>query len=126
MRHGDLWSGNLLVEGGGLSGMLDWDAWHPAGAPGADLFHLAATEVGLRNRRPMGRMAHGRVWRQEEFDWTDSYFRALGLNPDPNQLDAIGTAWWAGQAANSVRRDPDLAVDARWVSDNVEAVLSSL
>ena len=32
-RHGDLWSGNVLVTGAALSGVLDWDAWSPSSAP---------------------------------------------------------------------------------------------
>ena len=37
VRHGDLWAGNLLVEGGSLTGVIDWDAWHSEGVPGQRL-----------------------------------------------------------------------------------------
>src|SRR5262249_7434707 len=54
MRHGDLWAGNVLTDGGVLSGVIDWDAWHPSGVAGTDLLHLVATEERRRARRGLG------------------------------------------------------------------------
>jgi hypothetical protein len=127
MRHGDLWVGNLLATGDVLTGILDWDAWQPAAAPGVDLLHLVATEMGQRARRPLGRMWLERPWLSDAFKKAGAdYWRSLGIRPTPAQLDAIGVAWWVGRAANSLRRAPELAEDAEWVSDNVETVLGSL
>ena len=63
-RHGDLWSGNLLVAGRRLTGVLDWDAWHPAAVPGTDLLHLVATEQAHRTRHSLGS-----VWMVTTFPW---------------------------------------------------------
>jgi hypothetical protein len=127
MRHGDLWVGNLLVTGEVLTGILDWDAWQPEAAPGVDLLHLVATEMGQRARRPLGRMWLERPWLSDAFAMASAgYWRSLGIRPTPSQLDAIGVAWWVGRAANSLRRAPELGEDAEWVSDNVETVLGSL
>ena len=39
--HGDFWSGNLLVDGGGrLSGVVDWTSARAAHLPLVDYFHL--------------------------------------------------------------------------------------
>jgi hypothetical protein len=50
LRHGDLWTGNLLVERGRLSGVVDWDAWHPAAVPGTDLLHIVGPGTTQRSR----------------------------------------------------------------------------
>jgi len=127
LRHGDLWSGNLLVEGGTLTGVLDWDAWHPAGSPGTDLLHLVATEAGQRAGRPLGLQWLERPWLSPDFTAASAeYWRAIGLGPSRELLRSVGTAWWAAQTAGSLRRIPELASDSRWVADNVEQVLAAL
>jgi Phosphotransferase enzyme family len=126
-RHGDLWAGNLLVEGQSLSGVIDWDAWHPSGVAGTDLLHLVATEERRRAGRGLGAHWLQRPWRSEAFQSVGKeYWRGLGVTPDREALDGVGVAWWATQVANSLLRLPDLAEDRRWVRENVEAVLAVL
>lgn len=123
-RHGDLWRPNLLTEGARLTGVVDWDAWHPAAAPGTDLLNLYATE---RHGPGVGAAWAHKPWRSPGFaSATARYWDALGLTPTPQDLDAIAVAWWAGQVAASLRRLPHLAGEDAWLEANVLAVARSL
>lgn len=123
-RHGDLWKPNLLATGSALTGVVDWDAWHPAAAPGTDLLNLYATE---RHGPGIGAAWSQRPWRSEGFSSaTRRYWEALGLRPTVEELDAIAVAWWAGQVTASLRRLPHLARDEAWLEANVRSVARSL
>jgi hypothetical protein len=125
MSHGDLWSGNLLASGGELSGVVDWDAWHPAAFPGTDLLHAVAQDEGRRLRLGIGGVWDRRPWASERFaSVAGPYWRSLGISPEDTLLVAVGLAWWAGQVAWTLRRLPHLAGDDRWVEENVEAVIA--
>jgi hypothetical protein len=126
-RHGDLWTGNLLVDRGRLAGIVDWDAAHPAGVPGADLVQLHGADVRRRARRPLGAAVVARTWRSREFAAaTAGYWRALGLAPDAATLDLAGIAWWATEVHHTLARLPHRAADAAWIAANVDAVLGDL
>lgn len=123
-RHGDLWRPNLLTVGHTLTGVVDWDAWHPAAAPGTDLLNLYATE---QHGPGLGTAWRKAPWRSEGFaSATRRYWDALGLRPTPDELDAVAIAWWAGQVAASLRRLPHLADDAAWLEENVYSVVRLL
>ena len=123
-RHGDLWKPNLLTSAGQLTGVVDWDAWHPAAAPGADLLNLYATE---RHGPGLGAAWRNAPWRSEGFaSAMRRYWTALGLSPSREELDAVAVAWWAGQVAASLRRLPHRATDEAWLEENVYAVARSL
>jgi hypothetical protein len=120
LRHGDLWIGNLLVEAGRLSGVVDWDAWDPGAVPGADLLHLHAT-----SRRIAERCELGEIWMRSP--WRDEAYRSL-LDPTAASIpeDVLAIAWWAGEVRGTVSRHPARAVDERWLAVNVDAVLRAL
>jgi hypothetical protein len=121
-RHGDLWIGNLLARRGRLSGVVDWDTWHPAGVPGTDLLHLYAFDPSV----PLGRRVRERPWRSAEFaDFTRWYWRALGIRVTTQRLDGVGLAWWVGQIAAALRRDPQLARDEQWIDENISTVATT-
>jgi hypothetical protein len=127
LRHGDLWAGNLLVEGGRLSGVVDWGAWHPSGVPGADLLHVVATERSHRSRKSLGQVWLEQPWRWPRYEeLTRPYWASLGISPNRSALRAVGIAWWACQVAGSLDRLSHLAGDRRWVSRNVDLVLARL
>jgi Phosphotransferase enzyme family len=127
LRHGDLWTRNLLVEADKLTGVVDWDAWHPSGAPGTDLIYLSLAEMWRRERRSLGELWAGRPWRKREFAVrTAPYWTALGLEPDGSLLDAIAGAAWAAQVASNLRRIPRLAQNPRWREKNITNVLKHL
>jgi hypothetical protein len=127
MRHGDFWSGNVITARGELTGVIDWDAWHPAAAPGTDLLHFLVAEQAIRRRQGLGEVWCCRPWSSEEFTAAAApYWRALGLSPTAKQLEATGITWWMGQVANNLGRLPHLANDGRWLARNVTPVLEAL
>jgi hypothetical protein len=127
MRHGDFWAGNLLADGGTLTGVIDWDAWHRAGLPGTDLLHLVAMEEGRGAPGGLGGVWLGRPWRSAAFsDAGAGYWARLGVRPDEALLEGVGIAWWACQVAATLSRLPELAEDERWVDQNVQSVLAAL
>jgi hypothetical protein len=127
MRHGDLWSGNLLVARGALAGIVDWDAAHPAGVPGADLVQLIGTDWRRRARRPLGAAVLDPSWRRRaRGPDAVGYWMTLGLRPTDDLLDLAGASWWAAEIHHTLRRFPRRASDAGWVAANVDSVLTAL
>lgn len=127
MRHGDLWAGNLLVQKGELAGVVDWDAWHPSGAPGSDLLYLVVTEQWLRSRKRLGEIWLDRPWRSQAFvAIATPYWHRLGLDPSPQLMDAVGLSAWATQVATNLARSPQLASSPQWAHNNVAAVVEGL
>jgi hypothetical protein len=126
-RHGDLWSGNVLIERGSLRGIVDWDAAHADGVPGADLIQLVGTEARRRAHLSLGRAVLERPWRSGDFaDATRGYWKELGIAPEERLLDVAGIAWWAGELHHTLRRFPQRAAEDRWVAENVAAALPAL
>ena len=122
-RHGDLWAGNLLVDDGRLSGVLDWDAWNEFGVPGADLLNLISYEAAPSGSA-LGQRWAARPWDREPFtSAAAAYWPGIGLKPTPEFLEAVGVAWWACQAAATLERLPHLASDRRWLEANLDPVL---
>jgi len=127
LRHGDLWAGNLLVDRGRLSGLVDWDAAHPAALPGADLLQLLATDFRRRAGRALGPEFLNRPWRSPAFSQaTAGYWPVLGIRPDDALLELVGIAWWATEVHGTLARLPHRANDERWVVTNVDRVLRAL
>ena len=123
LQHGDLWRGNLLIEGGKLSGVIDWDTWHPAGVPGADLLQLIAMERRRQSRDDLGRLWASEIWRSSDFlELARPYWSALGVESTPQLLQAVGLDWWVSQ----VLRHQRLASNPAWVEENIDRVLQEL
>lgn len=125
LRHGDLWTGNVLVDQGELTGLVDWDASHPVAAPGADVLQLVASEGRRRARHSLGQAFVDRPWRSAMFTAVVAdYWSALGLDPGAVVLDAVGIAWWATEVSGTLKRFPERAADEQWLDANVDAVLA--
>jgi aminoglycoside phosphotransferase (APT) family kinase protein len=127
LRHGDLWTGNLLVDRGRLTGMIDWDATHPAGVAGADLVQLLATDARRRAHRSLGAEFVARSWRGERLRRAMApYWQELGVAPSDELLEVAAIAWWATEIHHTLLRLPHRGVDEWWVGANVDAVLVNL
>ena len=127
MRHGDLWAGNLLTENGALSGVVDWDAWHPSGVPGADLLYAVVAEQWVQSRKRLGEIWLSLPWRSQAFsDIATPYWRHRNIEPTPAVLDAVGLSAWACQVATSLARSPQLASSPRWTHNNVVSVVEGI
>jgi aminoglycoside phosphotransferase (APT) family kinase protein len=125
VRHGDLWTGNLLAEGESLTGVIDWDAWHSDGVPGGDLMYLGVMDRARRTGRSSGQVWSDRPWRlpilRQAFI---EYWSRLSLAPGEDRLEAAAVAGWAAQIASTLSRTPDLASTPRWFLRNVEPMLA--
>jgi hypothetical protein len=122
LLHGDMWLNNLLVADGRLTGLIDWDTWHPGGVPGADLLSLVAAEVRTRFRQDVGELLVDGFWERGSMETVlHPYFRARGL-PDPDRAGraSIAVAWWAGRIAGALGRVARPADDPSWVARNVD------
>jgi Phosphotransferase enzyme family len=127
LRHGDLWAGNLLTSRGALSGVVDWDAWHPRAVPGADLLELVASGERMRARRPLGTVWCERPWNEPTFrEAAKPYWDALRMRPSEDDLEIVGIAWWAAKVAGTLRRLPARGEDERWLAEVVDPVLERL
>ena len=123
-RHGDLWRGNLLVVGGRLSGVLDWDAWAEAALPGTDLLQLLATEVRHGEGTTLAGLVARRVWLRPAIgDALRGHLRRLGAPLTDDALEAIASAWWVAEVAGTLRRRPELGADPVWRRSNVDGPL---
>jgi aminoglycoside phosphotransferase (APT) family kinase protein len=126
-RHGDLWAGNILVRRGRLTGLVDWDAWHPAALPGVDLLHLVAINEKKRAGGGLGQTWLRKPWTSDRFrSLTADYWTSMRIVANDRLLRMVGVAWWANQVAATLHRLPHLADDARWVASNVDLVLEAL
>ena len=127
LRHGDLWTGNLLVDGGMLTGIVDWDAADPAGLPGADLLQLVATDLRRREHHSLGEAFLARPWDTTAFRAAAAdYWPGTGIVPTPRLIELAGIAWWAAEVHGTLARLPHRAADERWLASNVDPVLASL
>ena len=123
LEHGDLWTGNLLAADRHLAGVVDWDNWHPAGVPGADLLHLVAMTRRSETRLELGELWLERPWAAREFrEATAAYWSRLGLSLTDELAWLVGVDWWAAHVTAGLRRGRRPASDPRWVARNVENV----
>jgi len=126
--HGDMWLNNMLVADGHLSGVFDWDGWHPAGVPGTDLLNLLAAEERTRSRRDIGPLLISDYWRSPGVvESLRGYMTARGVAlPDAAGLASIGVAWWASRVAGSLDRGKRPTDDPDWVERNLDRPLERL
>jgi hypothetical protein len=126
--HGDLWLNNLFVTDGHLSGVFDWDTWHPAGWPGTDLLNLLAAETRTQQRRDVGLLLVEDYWRSAEVvEGLRPYFELRGLPfPDAAGLAAIGVGWWASRMFAELDRARRKIDDAAWARRNIVDPLARL
>lgn len=122
MQHGDLWAGNLLVSRGRLTGIVDWDAWHPAGSPGSDLLHMLAAEDMTRYGLSIGGAILRRPWKDPRFAHDlERLYRLFDLKIDAVLMPVLVIEWWACRAAHGLRQVPGRAGDEAWVEENIDS-----
>lgn len=127
--HGDFWSGNLLVEDGGLSGVVDWPSAGPGCLPVLDLLHLKATAVRELSRRDLGCVIVDDLIELMQAGGDEpirEYCRRIGLEPRPELLVDLLKAYWLQALAHELLdpdRDPHKSAQERWREVNVEYVL---
>jgi len=104
--HGDFWGGNLLVESGRLSGIVDWGGSGPGRLPFLDLFHLLATESSGTGPFDVGAAARQYLLplvRRGGGPYVGSYARETGLPLEAETLELLAFAYWLDRLAHDLR-----------------------
>jgi hypothetical protein len=127
--HGDFWTGNLLTDERGLSGVVDWHAAGPGRLPLIDLLHLRLSTIFQRRRQYLGDalVEHLLPWARAGGDEVArSYCRRIGLEVDPTRLEALVAAYWITRTAQELELYGDRVERPLWMRHNVEAVVPAL
>jgi Phosphotransferase enzyme family len=127
--HGDFFRGNMLVENGGLVGVVDWDASGPGRLPLLDLLHLRH----MNEHRPAD-LDWGPTLVEHLLPWARAggdepardYCRRIGIDPLPERLEGLVAAYWLDRLAYQLSTYADRAVRPRWLERNVAHVLQAL
>jgi hypothetical protein len=128
--HGDFWHGNLLVDGGRLSGVVDWDAAGPGRLPLVDYLHLVANAEHARRRNAsLGETIVSFLlpWARRGGDEPAHRLFSLttGGDLDPPTLEALVAAYWLDYVAYQLRLYADRG-EPNWLEPNVNAVVAAL
>jgi hypothetical protein len=127
--HGDFCTYNLLVEGGRLAGVVDWEGAAPACLPLVDVLHLELHAVTRANvyewgdavtRHLLPAARHGPTALAAE------YLRRLDLWPSPREREALAVAYWLDQVSGQLGSYFERRRDRAWIERNVDHVLAAL
>lgn len=127
--HGDFHRGNLLVSGGRLTGVVDWDAAGPGRLPLLDYLHLIATEDYLRHRRNLGPtiveflLPWARAGGDER---ARGLLSRVNVEATPRLLEDLVAASWLDFVEGDLAKSADRAARPRWMRENVDLVARAL
>jgi len=129
--HGDFWAGNLLLEDGRLTGVIDWSAGGADGLPTIDALHLHVSATRQETGEPLGAAVATRLRAADplgDSDFLRAYTARTGIGLGDGERRAIVVAYWLDALARELRdpdspREPDTA---RWERNNVAPVLAAL
>jgi peptidoglycan/xylan/chitin deacetylase (PgdA/CDA1 family) len=127
--HGDFFLGNLLVEEGRLSGVIDWDAGGHGRMPLLDLLHLrhAAAHDVPDEDWGMALVEHLLPWARSGGDpLTRDYCGRVGIDHEPRVLEALVLRYWLDRLAYQLRTHEQRRSQPRWLERNVSSVLDAL
>jgi peptidoglycan/xylan/chitin deacetylase (PgdA/CDA1 family) len=128
--HGDFWSKNLIVDGGELRAVLDWEWAARDCLPLLDLMDLTA-QLGLRRSRglPPGPNFLEVLWPLAQ-DGGDARFARLcaltGISVDTRTLEGITIAHWLLRTARAGLIAPHRVRNEQWLADNVGRPIAQL
>jgi CelD/BcsL family acetyltransferase involved in cellulose biosynthesis len=126
--HGDFWSGNLLVMGDQLTGVVDWPSATPGSLPLLDLLQLKSIAKQEASGRSIGTVILEDLadeFRSGGCGLVREYARRIDLDLRPALLLDLLKAYWLAAIAREVTdpdRDPGQALSARWRELNVDRV----
>lgn len=129
--HGDFWSGNILVDNGRLTGVVDWSAAGAGRLPLLDLVHLQLSCVRESSGEPFGQAVVSHLLSSSDLRADDGvalYCRKLGVDLEALPWTSLMLAYWLERLAIGIL-DPDTGGPVRlseWRRDNVDAVLEHL
>jgi hypothetical protein len=127
--HGDFFTGNILIEGSKIVGVVDWDAAGPNRPPLLDFLHL--WHLG---RRKISDVDWGPSIISDLLPWAreggDDVLRSLARRIDvdasASKLTALVAAYWLARLAAQLSRYADRPDRPVWMRQNVDFVLHEL
>jgi len=127
--HGDFWSGNLLVEGDRLTGVVDWDYAGDGRLPLLDLLHLWVNDHRVGPRLGLGRAVLVQLLpslRAGGDRVIRAYCERVGLDPRAELLTDFALAYWLDWVARQLEVYSDRPARPVWILDNVHVVLREI
>lgn len=127
--HGDFWNGNLMIDDGHLSGVVDWPAAGPGRLPLLDHLHLRANSARELSGRQLGVIIVDDLLplaRAGGDEFVRRACRRIGIELGPEELVDLVGAYWLNAVARELvdpDRDVDHAADPHWLKVNVEHVV---
>jgi hypothetical protein len=126
--HGDFWAGNVLVEDGAISGVIDW-ASAGTGRPALlDLVHLLL----ITGRRPSGHewgpaIVDGLLpMARDQDERLGAFARRVGVELSRERLVAVVAAYWFDRLAYQMESFGDRVDRPLWLRNNLTLVLREL
>jgi aminoglycoside phosphotransferase (APT) family kinase protein len=129
LAHGDFAVGNLLLTGGRLSGVIDWERAGTGRLPLVDLFNFVLHEYWARAGGSLGAaLVEWLVpWvRAGADERVRSYCDRLGLRLDGARLADVALAYWLERYAFQLAMYADRPQRRVWLEQNVLVVLRAL
>jgi hypothetical protein len=127
--HGDYWSENMLVEGGVIATVLDWEWAAREALPLLDLFDLIAlSRRRVRDLPPGERFTEvlRPLARQGGNDLVKRYCEALGVPADPDTLEGLAVAYWLNRTARHLVPLSVFPQRSGWMESNVHGPIRRL
>jgi hypothetical protein len=125
--HGDFWHNNLLVDGGRLRGITDWEGAGGGRLPLLDLLQLTVA------RPPWERQPFATVVTDTLLPWARAggdaaarrYCTQVGFESSPPLLRSLVLAYWLDRLARELEKCGDKGGTRAWLADNLDPVLAA-
>jgi Phosphotransferase enzyme family len=124
--HGDFWRKNVLVDGGRLRGVADWERAGDGRLPLLDLLQLTVAQP------PLERLPFAAVVAEKLLPWAHAggdaaarrYCAQLGLEASTSLLRSLVLAFWLDRLARELEKCGDKGGTPAWLAGNVDPVLT--
>ncbi len=127
--HGDFWCKNLLVDGGRLVGVADWEESGPGRLPLLDLLQLTISQSPFAGRELGVTVVDSMLpWARAGADADGRrYCERVGFEPIPGVLRALVLAFWLDRLARELAKCGDKeSTTPAWRATNIDPVLAAL
>jgi aminoglycoside phosphotransferase (APT) family kinase protein len=125
--HGDFFPGNVLLDAGGLAGVIDWDGGGPGRVPLVDLLHLVLHVEDPPRDDEWGPELVRRLlpWASAGGDGTAADYLSRVRAADAPLVDLV-VAYWLERTAYQLRARPIRWEQPDWIAANVRSPLPAM
>jgi aminoglycoside phosphotransferase (APT) family kinase protein len=132
LAHGDFWSGNLLIDGDAIVGVVDWPSSCPGQPPLVDLLHLKTSALRELSGADFGAILVEHILptaRAGGDELDQRYCRQAGIELGPPELEALVIAYWLRALRHYLLdpdREPSHVEHPAWRRANIDDVVDAL